>query len=424
MNPSLELKEHVDALTSAFFEHKQQTPDFSAFQSGLNHIQETLQRLETRHAHADAVKNRPVLGSADMSVVLDSEHKKAFHAFLQSGDMQILEPLSRKHVGVRDTIGNVLLPQESSRILLDALSQEGQFAAVARTVMVQEQGSEFLVQEGKALADFYDDNLFGKSEEEDHFPRKVRPEDTASLKKIRIPLHTLACVHTVSQRFLDTRLDLEQWMIESATTAFLDKENHHFLFGTNAWEPQGLIPAWKKYASSLKEDEVQDAASVTEPDASDEQFIQALLAMTDRLPHRYLSKAGFMMSRKTQSILRQLKNASGNSLWQPKLSKDAPATLLGYPVYLVDSMPTLERKPANESQIQEKQSKNVKDSVMAGDMPIIFGHFEQAYTICRRPQPPVLRESSFPTVKCILQQHIGGDLIQPQALVPLTCVAR
>lgn len=78
------------------------------------------------------------------------------------------------------------------------------------------------------------------------------------------------------------------------------------------------------------------------------------------------------MNRKTQGVIRKLKDGQGNYLWQPSLVAGQPATLGGFPVQDVAATP----------------------DVAANAIAMLFGDFKQTYTVYDRVGVRVLRDRS------------------------------
>ena len=102
------------------------------------------------------------------------------------------------------------------------------------------------------------------------------------------------------------------------------------------------------------------------------------------------------MNRKTQALLRKLKDDSGNYLWQPAATADGKATLLGFPLVEAEDMP----------------------NVGANSLSIAFGDFKRGYLIVDRMGVNVLRDpySAKPYVLFYTTKRVGGGVQDFQAI--------
>jgi hypothetical protein len=76
----------------------------------------------------------------------------------------------------------------------------------------------------------------------------------------------------------------------------------------------------------------------------------------------YRQNATFVMNRKTQSVIRKMKTATGEYLWAPPMVAGGQASLLNFPLVEVEDM----------------------SDIGAGTSAIAFGNFERGYLIVDR----------------------------------------
>ena len=96
------------------------------------------------------------------------------------------------------------------------------------------------------------------------------------------------------------------------------------------------------------------------------------------------------MNSKTAGLVRKLRDNDGRFLWSDGLAAGQPATLMGYPVLVVEDMP---------------------DASTDGHA-IAFGDFAASYTVAERPDLRVLRDpfSAKPHVLLYATKRVGGDV--------------
>ncbi|MEQ1650699.1 MAG: phage major capsid protein, partial [Hyphomicrobiaceae bacterium] len=104
----------------------------------------------------------------------------------------------------------------------------------------------------------------------------------------------------------------------------------------------------------------------------------------------YRGNGSFVMNRATQSVIRKMKDAEGNYLWQPAASANSNSTLMGFPVTEAEDMPDI-----------------------AADSPAVaFGDFNRGYLIVDRVGVRVLRDpyTAKPYVLFYTTKRVGGGV--------------
>jgi HK97 family phage major capsid protein len=96
---------------------------------------------------------------------------------------------------------------------------------------------------------------------------------------------------------------------------------------------------------------------------------------------------------------RKIKDADKNYLWQLGLVAGQPDRLLGFPVLEAEDMPNM----------------------VAGSLSNAFGNWKEAYQIVDRLGMTILRDpySKKPFVEFNARRRVGGDVVNPEALVLL-----
>jgi HK97 family phage major capsid protein len=104
----------------------------------------------------------------------------------------------------------------------------------------------------------------------------------------------------------------------------------------------------------------------------------------------YRQNASFLMSRKTQALIRKFKATTGEYLWAPPSSIGAPATLMNFPVIESEDMP----------------------DVAADAFAVAFADFRRAYLVVDRRGIRVLRDpySAKPYVLFYTTKRVGGGI--------------
>jgi HK97 family phage major capsid protein len=96
------------------------------------------------------------------------------------------------------------------------------------------------------------------------------------------------------------------------------------------------------------------------------------------------------MNRRTQSVIRKFKDASGAYLWQPPASAGGPATLMSFPLVEAEDMP----------------------DIAAGADAVAFGDFRRGYLVVDRTGIRILRDpySAKPYVLFYTTKRVGGGV--------------
>jgi HK97 family phage major capsid protein len=170
----------------------------------------------------------------------------------------------------------------------------------------------------------------------------------------------------------DAAFDVESWLNEGITREFAEGEAAAFISGGGTNAPRGLHSytmiadaswAWGSFGYLTS----GVAAALTD---STHNGVDALIDVITALHRRYLPNAKWLMNRTTQATIRKIKDTTGQYLWQPPITADQPAQLLGYPCETDDNMP----------------------SIGANTYPIQFGDHQQAYRIVDKPGMSMLRD--------------------------------
>jgi HK97 family phage major capsid protein len=140
--------------------------------------------------------------------------------------------------------------------------------------------------------------------------------------------------------------------------------------------------------------------------------IDDLIYMQEALKDQYHANASWLITRKTRANIRTKILAAGNDLngaWEPNLTRKTPTTLLGAPVFI-----------AKEGDMAGRFTGNFT----LGQVYAIYGDFRRGYEAVVREDmymidDPYTEASSFVRNYHILTS-VGGNVIQPEALVQIT----
>lgn len=154
------------------------------------------------------------------------------------------------------------------------------------------------------------------------------PESTPATVQRSVGAFKYAYASVVSTEFVqDQALDLVGFLVGDAGPALGHGMGEHFLTGTGTGQPRGLLTA------------APDAVATFAAGAKDVTVSDALIDLFYELPSSYRGNAVFVVSDKTAALMRKLKDANGQYLWQSALTAGAPDTFNGKAVATDVAMP-------------------------------------------------------------------------------------
>ena len=359
--------------------------EFNGFQS---EVKQALQHQEERLTMLDRktmTYSRPALSTA---MELDAPHKKAFNAYLRSGDDDGLRGLVLEGKAMSTAVaadGGYLVDPQTADTIRSLLLSTSSLRAAANVVQVD--ASSF-------------DVLIDRTEVGSGWATEVATQtetSTPTIERISIKLHELSAMPKASQRLLDdSAFDVEGWLAGKIATRFTRAESGAFINGTGVDQPKGiLLPTKVANASwawgSLGYIPTGAAADFAATNASD-----CIVNLVYALGADYRANGTFIMNSKTAGAVRKMKDADGRFMWGDSLQAGEPARLMGYRVLVCEDMP----------------------DVGANTYPIAFGDFAAGYTIAERPDLRILRDpfSAKPHVLFYASKRVGGEVTDYAAI--------
>jgi HK97 family phage major capsid protein len=323
--------------------------------------------------------NRPPLGRAAET---DAPHKKAFAAYLRSGDDDGLRGLTVEEKALSTAVaadGGYLVDPQTAAAIVGVLRSSASIRTIANVVQVESSAFDVLV-------DHTDIGSGWASE-----TGAASETGTPIVDRISIPLHELAALPKASQRLLDdSAFDVEGWLAQRIADKFSRAEASAFIAGDGVEKPTGFLNypmvdndvwAW----GTLGYVPTGTIGDFLASDPAD-----AVVDLVYALGARYRANASFVMNSRTAGAVRKMKDADGRFLWSDGLAAREPARLMGYPVLIAEDMPDI-----NE-----------------GAFAVAFGDFRAGYTVAERPDLRILRDpfSAKPHVLFYATKRIGGDV--------------
>ena len=220
----------------------------------------------------------------------------------------------------------------------------------------------------------------------------ARPEtDPATLSLIEFPSADLYASPAATQALLDDALiDMDEWLAAEVEDAFAAQETQAFVTGDGTNKPKGFL-AYETVADATASwgqiGYVASGAAGAFPSAN---AADRLIDLVYAPKAQYRPNGRFVMNRKTVSTVRKFKDGEGNYVWAPASRAGETASLLGYPVTEIETMP----------------------DIAANSLAIAFGDFQRGYLIVDRAGVRVLRDpySAKPYVLFYTTKRVGGGV--------------
>ncbi len=325
---------------------------------------------------------RPALSGAKAA----SPARTAFtDRYLRKG-LEAAPELKSLDIGVPGD-GGVTVPNEIDSVIDDTLKTISPIRSIASVVQIGSAHYRKLIAVGGVQSGWAAETA-------------ARPTTgTPTFVEIVPPMGELYANPSASQAMLDDAMfDVEAWLANEIAVEFARNESVAFVTGTGVGQPQGYLT----YPVATADDTtrpfgtlqylatgVDGAFPATNPQDRIIDLVHAL-----RPPYR--QGAVFVMNSTTLAKVRKMKDNTGAFIWQPGLSAEQPATLLGYPVLDAEAMP----------------------DVAVGSLSLAFGNFTAGYLITERNTTGILRDpfSNKPYVSFYAVRRVGGAVINSEAI--------
>jgi HK97 family phage major capsid protein len=308
------------------------------------------------------------------------EHKAAFEAYVRSGESANLRALEAKAMSVGSNAdGGYLVPPQVETAIGERLTALSPMRGIAglRTISSNVYKKPFMTA-GPAVG------WVGETD-----PRA----QTASpvLDELSFPAMELYAMPVATATLLeDAAVDVGDWLAAEVEQVFATQEGAAFVSGDGSNKPRGFLSyptvdngAWSWGNIGYVPSGVSGAFPAANPS-------DVLIDLVYALGPGYRQNAVFLMNRKTQSVIRKFKDATGNYLWQPPATAGARASLMGFALVDAEDMP----------------------DIAAGSLSIAFGDFRRGYLIVDRAGVTVLRDpySAKPYVLFYTTKRVGGGV--------------
>jgi len=368
-NSAVEVKAAMDGFLQDFTKlNREMKTTIQEQESRLN----MLERKNTR-------VNRPALSAvADVEV----PHKKAFAAYLRSGDDDAMRALDLEGKALSTAVsadGGYLVDPQTAEQIAGVLYDTASIRSISNVVAVESTAYDVLVDTTEIGAGWATEVATSVE------------TSTPTLERISIPLHELSALPKASQRLLDdSAFDIEGWLASRIAEKFSRSEGAAFISGDGVDKPTGFLNYTAVADASWAWGDLGYVATGAVGDFAAVDPADAIVDLVYALGAQYRANASFVMNSKTAGAVRKMKDADGRFLWSDGLAAGEPARLMGYPVLVAEDMP----------------------DIAAGALAISFGDFNAGYTVAERPDLRILRDpfSAKPHVLFYATKRVGGDV--------------
>ena len=342
-------------------------------------IQTKLEQTEERLTMLDRKSHPAARPPLSLAAEPAAPHRKAFNAYLRSGDDDALRGLELEGKAMSTAVnsdGGYLVDPQTAEAVQSVLLSTASIRSISAVVHVEATSYDVLIDHGEVGIGWATES------------GSVSETDTPQIDRITIALHELSALPKASQRLLDdSAFDIEGWLAGRIAEKFARAEADAFVNGDGIDKPTGFLTHTKIANGSWtwgKLGYVVTGAAGSLPDAD------PVVELVYALGAQYRANASFVMNSKTAGVLRKMKDTDGRFLWSDGLAAGEPARLLGYPVLIAEDMP----------------------DVASDAFAVAFGDFRAGYTVAERPDLRVLRDpfSAKPHVLFYATKRVGGDV--------------
>ncbi|WP_312252173.1 phage major capsid protein [Stenotrophomonas sp.] len=383
-----DVKALVESLNKAFAdfkaEHNKQLDEIKKGNA------DALQALKVDNINADITRLQAAVDQANTQMaafqmgggsagggVADTEYTDAFRAHFRRGEVQ-----AALNKGA-DNEGGYLAPVEWDRSITDRLVIVSDMRQLATVQPCSGAGLTKLFNLGGTASGWVGEAT-------------PRPQTgTGQFAALGFGWGEIYANPAATQQLLDdSEIDLEAWLAGEVEIEFAKQEGDAFFSGNGVNKPFGILTyveggdnAAKHPFGAIKAVNSGVAAGING---------DSILDLVYDLPSAFTAGAKFAMNRKSQGMVRKLKDAQGNYLWQPSLVAGQPSTLAGFALQDVAAIP----------------------DVAANATAVLFGDFKQTYTVYDRKGVRVLRDpyTNKPYVMFYTTKRVGGGVHNPEPM--------
>lgn len=286
--------------------------------------------------------------------------------------------------------GYSVIPQLDKQVMT-RLTDDSVMRQIANVVKLTE-GKEWkkLVSAGGAVV-----NHIGEGEQ--------RTETaTPKLNEVTIAVHNIYAYPKTTQEILDFGgVDILGWLTDEISESFVETEETDLTNGTGTKQAKGFLT----YPRTTQNDKARPFGTLQKMEVQPAKLsADTLIDLLFSLHSKYRKNAVWVMNSQTAATLQKLKNGNGDYIWRDGLQVGSPATLLGLPVYYLETMP----------------------DATGTNAFLAVGDFKRGYTIVdhatgTRTKPDAITEPGF--YKVHTDKYLGGGVVDSNAIKVLEAKA-
>lgn len=220
---------------------------------------------------------------------------------------------------------------------------------------------------------------------------------TSQFNKKRIPVHIQSARPYATQAMIDdASINLEEWIAKKVSDKFGRAEAAAFVSGNGINKPRGFL-TYADYAGTKGDGgvtlgQIEQRGSGAAAAITTDGLIRLKYSMVEDL----LMRGTWLFNRLTIAEIMKLKDGDGQYIWRPGITEGQPSTLLGLPLRMSTSMPT----------------------IAAGSLAGALGDWREAYQIVDRQGITIQRDpyTKKPFVEFYTRRRVGGDVVNFQAI--------
>ncbi len=319
-------------------------------------IDQAVGQAQARLDRAMSEARRPAIGAEPAVLASAPEAKAAFEGYVRTGRELGLE--IKAGLSSAPTSGGYVVPAETERAIERRLMATSPMREIATVRTVAGGVFKKPVSTAGIASGWVAETA-------------ARPEtDPATLALLEFPAADLYANPAATQALLDdTLVDLDEWLASEVEDAFAAQETTAFVTGDGVNKPKGFL-SYDVVADADQEwGEIGYIASGAAGAFAASTPADRLIDLIYAPKAQYRPNGRFVMNRKTVSAVRKFKDADGAYIWSPAGRPGETASLLGYPVTEIETMP----------------------DIAANSFAIAFGDFQRGYLIVDRAGVRVLR---------------------------------
>lgn len=225
---------------------------------------------------------------------------------------------------------------------------------------------------------------------------------TPKMNEVTIAVHNIYAYPKTTQEILDfSSVDIMGWLTDEISETFTETEETDLTSGTGEKQAKGFLT----YPRTTANDKTRPFGTLQKMEINPTKLsADTLIDLLFSLRSKYRKNAVWVMNSQTAGTLQKLKNGNGDYIWRDGLQVGSPATLLGLPVYYVETMPDA-----------------------TGTNPFLaVGDFKRGYYIIdhetgTRTRPDSITEPGF--YKVHTDKYLGGGVVDSNAIKVLEAKA-